>query len=60
MRITTLLSTALLVVGGATAEDARTGTHSEVFDKSKYQVPDRLLITPQTHANLFTVLPPSS
>ena len=63
MRFTSLLSAALLAVSGGVglsrAQDPNSGSHSTSFDKQKYMLQDMLLITPSSHANLFSVRSPS-
>lgn len=52
-----LLLPPLFLAMAAAAQDEVAGTHSTSFDP-KYDLPDKLLINPQTHPALFSVSRP--
>lgn len=51
---TTLSLLSLFLAAATTAQDESVGTHSTTFDP-KYDLPDKLLVNPQTHPALFSV-----
>jgi hypothetical protein len=58
MRLTSLSTALVLLAASVFAQDPLSGAHSQAFDKHKYMLLDQLLITPQTHPNLFSVWHP--
>jgi hypothetical protein len=55
MRFPFLPTLLVLVAPLVSAQDPSSGTHSDHFDAQKYSLLDRLLITPRTHPDLFSV-----